>query len=48
MDKLLNNLMAEVERWERAYKLLPCDEIRDRLHKARLDLSCEQARRVGL
>ena len=27
MDKLLDDLMREVERWERAYRLLPCDEI---------------------
>ena len=39
MDKLLDDLMREVERWERAYRLLPCDEIRQRLHEARLRLS---------
>lgn len=48
MDKLLDDLMREVERWERAYRLLPCDEIRQRLHEARLRLSREQARRLGL
>lgn len=48
MDKLLDDLMREVERWERAYKLLPCDEIRQHLHEARLQLSREQARETGL
>lgn len=48
MDQLLDDLMREVERWERAYRLLPCDEIRQRLHEARLRLSREQARRLGL
>lgn len=48
MNKLLDDLMREVERWERAYKLLPCDEIRQHLHEARLQLSREQARRLGL
>ena len=48
MDKLLDDLMREVERWERASKLLPCDEIRQRLHEARLQLNWEQARRLCL
>ena len=48
MDKLVDDLMREVERWELAYRLVPCDEIRQRLHEARLRLSREQARRLGL
>lgn len=47
-DKLMEQLTREVERLEHAYKMLPCDEMLDRLHKARLDLSREEARRAGL
>lgn len=48
MDKLLDDLMREVERWERAYRLLPCDEIRQRLHEARLRLSRGTGKEAGI
>lgn len=45
MDKLLENLMREVERYERAYKLLPCPEMEQHLREARDALHNEQLRR---
>lgn len=45
MDKLLENLMREVERFERAYKLLPCPEMEQHLRENRNALHREQLRR---
>lgn len=46
MDALMENLIREVERLERAYKLLPCEELEERLHAARIRLKTEQVRRM--
>lgn len=45
MDALLETLMREVERYEHAYKMLPCPEMEEHLRRAKVQLSREQLRR---